>query len=273
MALHVIDGEYQGSKLDLKADKVLLSTDKGQYSFSYNSISKVEKVEEISRKVISEMTFTNGKSIKIKSSKSDYSKLYEKQFTNPKKPFELSKVKFPWVIILLLITLGIMGLHHMMSQSLEKPNECDYMNEYDLFAHNYRNRGGDDFICLADYKNFNKSEGLEENSFDYAVEGTSAGINNIYLRLILNKKKDAQEATAEYVKMVNNLLLKVTEKESPKELVKAISKGKEYQGKLNGYEIRLEKNIHNNYKSKNLYGYDLVLYISGFENNLKSSEK
>ncbi len=136
------------------------------------------------------------------------------------------------------------------------PTECDYLSDQGFPTNTYHRQDDDHYICLSDYIDIGKvdSTGIE-STIDYAVEGTSKEIIDIYLRGSYRNQSSQREAQQKFIKMSTSLILQITGQQAPQKLMYAIKNGKEFKGNINGKKMHLERWEHAG------YGYTQVLTI------------
>lgn len=142
------------------------------------------------------------------------------------------------------------------SNTAFSPKECDYLTDQGFPTNSYHRQDEDNYICLSNYIDIGEADSTGiESTMDYAVEGTSKDITDIYLRGSYTNQSSQPVAQQIFLTSSKSLILQITGQQIPQELMHAIKEGKKFKGNINGKKIHLERLKHAG------YGYTQVLTV------------
>src|SRR5690606_19719688 len=96
-----------------------------------------------------------------------------------------------------------------------RPQQCDYLKEYNLQANDWRQQEGDNYVCISDIISTDGSDDIDANGLDYQVEGTQNGVSLMTVRVLLNRSQQATEAKTKFIEIAKELIKKQTGTEAP----------------------------------------------------------
>jgi hypothetical protein len=152
------------------------------------------------------------------------------------------RIKINFIIIIVWIFLFSPNIPEAICASLSDispDTACGLLNSISLPTQGWKQDYDDAFGCKSRSIQFGSSQ-VFQNNLSYSVEGTSGTVKELVLILSVNNIAEAQEAHSLLLQVAQKLLVSVTHKPMPDNMIDAILHRKNYSFINDGFNVTIK---------------------------------